>query len=75
MVNFFLADANSIENSNAVMAFGQLVVWIVLGLAAMWVIANLARRVEMQVMPSIPILIAGGFVGLLVMGLLHHFGL
>lgn len=70
-----LASINSIENSSAVGEFGSMLGWLFVGLVALWIIATIARRVEMMIMPSIPIIVVAGVVGLLVIGLLHTWGL
>lgn len=70
-----LASINTIENSNAVGNFGQLLGIIVVGLCVIWLIATLARRVEAMLMPSIPVIIGAAFIGMLAIGLLVHFGL
>lgn len=71
----YLADINTIEHSNAVGAFGQLLGIIVIGLCVIWGIAMLARRVEAVLMPSIPVIIGAAFIGMLAIGLFIHLGL
>lgn len=67
-------DATQIENSHAVGTFGDLLGWVLLGAVVLWFLGKIMRNVEAQIMPSIPIIVAAGFVGLLAMGLLHRFG-
>lgn len=70
----FLADATTVENSHAASEFGAVLGWLLVGLAIMWGVAIIARRVERELMPAIPILVGAVFVGLLGIGLMHHLG-
>lgn len=71
----YLASGNSIENSGLATGLGSILGFVFLGLMGMWLLSALAMRVERQIMPSLPILIIAGVFGLLVMGMLKHFGL